>query len=180
MMAILTAISEGRCDAEVAVVISHNPQAAGLKSAQDAGIPTHVFSISDFDTKTAYEEAVSRCLQDYEVGLVILAGYMRLVGQPLLTTFPNQILNIHPSLLPLFKGLNAQRQALEAGVSESGCTVHLVDESLDGGPILLQETVPVYPQDTEEALSERILVKEHRLYAKTIDLVIKGQLPKTS
>ncbi|MGE4170386.1 MAG: phosphoribosylglycinamide formyltransferase [Candidatus Margulisiibacteriota bacterium] len=168
MAAILKAIEAGTLGAIPAVVLSHNPKAEGLVTAAQQDIPTFAELISEFDSKEAYEAWVVGVLKDHQVDLVILAGYMRLVGPTLLAAFPNRILNIHPSYLPAFKGLHAQRQAVEAGAKESGCSVHVVDDTLDGGPLILQTKVPVLPGDTEASLSERILVQEHQLYPKAI------------
>ncbi len=161
---------------EIAVVISSNPRAEGLKKASDMGLKTVAIQHSDFDSKQAYERAILDELRASGVTLVLLAGYMKLLGPTLLSEYQTSIMNIHPSLLPAFKGLNAQKQALEYGVKTSGCTVHFVDESLDGGPIILQEAVPVLAGDTESCLSERILVKEHHSYPKAVQLYAEGRL----
>ena len=161
---------------EIAVVISSNPRAEGLKKASDMGLRTVVIQHSDFDSKQAYEQAMLDELRASGVTLVLLAGYMKLLGPTLIEAYQASMMNIHPSLLPAFKGLNAQKQALEYGVKISGCTVHFVDESLDGGAIILQEEVPVLPGDTVATLSERILVKEHQSYSKAVQLYAEGRL----
>ena len=155
-------------------MLSNRPDAAGLQRARDAGIETVCLTPRDYSGRDAYDRAIADTLASRNVDLVCLAGFMRLVGPQLLTRFPNRILNIHPSLLPAFPGLEAQRQALEHGVRVSGATVHLVNADLDGGPIVMQASVPVLPGDTVESLAARILVEEHRLYPEAIALVLAG------
>lgn len=174
LQAILDAIADGRLDARVGVVVSNKLDARGLERAESAGVPTVVLSHKDFASREAYDEAVLAVLRERDVDVVCLAGFMRILSPVLVRAFPNRILNIHPSLLPAFIGLNAQRQALEHGVKVTGCTVHLVDEELDHGPIVLQATVPVEAGDTEETLSARILEKEHELYPQAIAHVLEG------
>ncbi len=164
--AILRAIQDGTLDAEVAIVISDVPGAGILKLAEDAGIPTYTLNEPKFRTRLSPEvelELVKK-LKSAQVDLVALAGYMRVVKAPMLEAFPRRIINIHPSLLPQFRGLEAWRQALEAGVEKTGCTVHYVDTGVDTGEILAQEEVPVLPGDTPAALHARIQEAEHRLY----------------
>lgn len=170
MQAIVDAIEEGRLNARIALVLSDNPRAYILERASRYGIPSGVIDCSPFRLKFPDEkqEKTSRMLKDAGVNLVCLAGFMRLVKKPLLDAFPSSILNIHPSLLPAFPGLEAWKQAIHAGVSESGVTVHLVDSGMDTGPILGQETVKVLPNDTPETLHARIQLSEHRLYPKVI------------
>jgi phosphoribosylglycinamide formyltransferase-1 len=174
LQAIVDAIAAGALDARIAVVISNRAQAAGLARARAAGIETLVLSPSGYANRDDYDRALADALAQRRVTLVCLAGYMRLVGAPLLEAFPNHILNIHPSLLPAFPGLDAQRQALEHGVRVSGATVHLVTGELDGGPIVLQAAVPVAHDDTVETLSARILIEEHRLYPEAIKVILDG------
>lgn len=174
LQSIVDAIARGDLDATVAIVVSNRPDAAGLQRAAEAGIETVCLRQRDFDSRDAYDAALAGILVSRGVDLVCLAGFMRLVGAPLLDAFPNRILNIHPSLLPAFPGLDAQRQALDYGVRVAGATVHLVTAELDGGPILLQAAVPVLPTDTVESLSARILAEEHRLYPRAIALVLAG------
>jgi phosphoribosylglycinamide formyltransferase-1 len=174
LQAILDAIASGRLDATVAVVISNRAGAAGLSRARAAGIETLVMPASGHATRDAYDRAVADALLARNVRLVCLAGFMRLVGAPLLDAFPHRILNIHPSLLPSFPGLDAQQQALDYGVRVSGATVHLVTRELDGGPIVLQATVPVFDDDTIDALASRILAEEHRIYAEAIKVILDG------
>jgi phosphoribosylglycinamide formyltransferase-1 len=172
--ALIDAVEQGRLAARIAIVISNRPQAPGLDRARAAGIETLVIDHKRFADRAEFDRALARELQARGVTLVCLAGFMRLVGAPLLDAFPNAILNIHPSLLPSFPGVDAQRQALEHGVRVSGVTVHLVTGELDGGPIVLQAAVPVLEGDTVETLSARILVEEHRVYPEAVGLVLAG------
>ncbi|PYR36556.1 MAG: phosphoribosylglycinamide formyltransferase [Acidobacteria bacterium] len=174
LQAIIDAVSAGTLDATIAVVISSRADAQGLQRARDAGIEALSLSPRDYPDRHAYDRALADALCARGVTLVCLAGFMRLVGQPLLDAFPLRILNIHPSLLPAFPGLDAQRQALDHGVRVSGATVHLVTSELDGGPIVLQAAVPVHADDTVETLSARVLAEEHRLYPDAIRLVLEG------
>jgi phosphoribosylglycinamide formyltransferase 1 len=174
LQAIIDAIAEGRLNASVAVVISNRPGAAGLERAAAAGIEARHINPKECSGRDEFDRAVATALAATRVDLVCLAGYMRLVGSPLLDAFPNRVLNIHPSLLPAFPGLNAQRQALEHGVRIAGATVHFVTRELDSGPIVLQSAVPVLSGDTVESLSARILVEEHRIYPEAIQLVLDG------
>jgi phosphoribosylglycinamide formyltransferase-1 len=174
LQSIIDATTAGRLDATIAVVVSNRPDAHGLQRARDAGIDAVCLNPRDYTDRDDYDRAVAALLLGRGVALVCLAGYMRLVGPPLLDAFPNRILNIHPSLLPSFPGLDAQRQALEHGVRITGATVHLVTAQLDGGPIVLQAAVPVLQNDTVETLAARVLVEEHRLYPEAIRLVLDG------
>ena len=172
--ALIDAIRDQRLRARIAVVIANRPGAAGLERARAAGIETLVLSHRDYETRDAFDAAIAAELKGRGVTLVCLAGFMRLVGAPLLDAYPNAILNIHPSLLPAFPGVDAQRQAIEYGVRVSGATVHLVTAELDGGPIVLQAAVPVEQDDTADTLAARILVEEHRLYPKAVEVVLRG------
>ena len=172
LQSIIDAIAAGSLDAAIAIVVSNRPDAPGLMRARDAGIEALCLAPRDYPDRDAYDRAVVEILRAREVGLVCLAGYMRVVGPPLLEAFPNRILNIHPSLLPSFPGLHAQRQALERGVRVSGATVHVVNSELDAGPIIMQAAVPVLEHDTVETLSARILAEEHRIYPDAIRLVL--------
>ena len=172
MQAILDATRQGELDARVGIVVSNVASAPGLARAQEAGVPTTVIDHKAFSSREAFDRAVIDELQRREVDLVCLAGFMRLLSPLFVRAFPGRILNIHPSLLPSFPGLDAQRQALEHGVKVTGCTVHIVDEELDHGPIVLQTAVPVREDDTEETLSDRILAEEHRTYPRAIRLVL--------
>ena len=174
LQSIIDAIACGRLAATIAVVVSSRADAAGLQRARDAGIEALCLSPRDYPDREAYDRAIAEALQTRRVSLVCLAGFMRLVGPPLLEAFSHRILNIHPSLLPAFPGLEAQRQALDYGVQVTGATVHLVTAQLDGGPIVLQAAVPVSPRDTVETLSARVLVEEHRLYPEAIRIVLEG------
>jgi len=174
LQSIIDAVAQGRLDATVAVVISNRAEAAGLLRAREAGLEALQLSPRDHPNRDAYDRAVVSALTARGVDLVCLAGFMRLVGRPFLDAFPNRILNIHPSLLPSFPGVEAQRQALEHGARISGATVHLVTDELDGGPIVLQSAVPVLANDTVDSLSARILVEEHRIYPEAIALVLAG------
>ena len=174
LQSIIDAISERRLDATIAVVVSNRAEAAGLKRAREAGIEAMHLSPQAFADRDGYDQAIADALRSRKVDLVCLAGYMKIVGPRLLGTFPNRILNIHPSLLPAFPGLRAQQQALEHGAAISGATVHLVGAGLDDGPIILQASVPVSRDDTADTLSARILVEEHRIYPDAIQLVLDG------
>jgi phosphoribosylglycinamide formyltransferase 1 len=171
LQSIIDAITRGTLDATIAVVVSNRADAAGLLRARDAGIETLVVSPRDYAGRDAYDAALVEMLRSREVGVVCLAGFMRMVSRPLLDAFPNRILNIHPSLLPAFPGLDAQRQAIEHGVRVTGATVHLVTAELDGGPIILQSCVPVRDHDTAETLGARILIEEHRIYPEAIRIM---------
>jgi phosphoribosylglycinamide formyltransferase-1 len=174
LQSIIDAIGNGTLDAAIAVVVSNRADAPGLLRARQAGIEALHLSAASFARRDDYDRALARELQERNVDLVCLAGFMRLVGAPMLDAFPRRILNIHPSLLPAFPGLDAQRQALEYGVRVTGATVHFVTDALDAGPIVLQAAVPVRSDDTVETLSARILVEEHRLYPEAIRLVLAG------
>ena len=174
LQALIDAIAAGRLDATIAVVISNREDAAGLTRARASGLEAICIPHRAFATRDDYDRALVRELQARDVGLVCLAGFMRLVGTPLIEAFPNRILNIHPSLLPAFPGLDAQRQAIEHGVKVSGVTVHLVTAQLDGGPIVVQRAVPVMASDTAETLAARILEEEHRAYPEAVQLILDG------
>jgi len=174
LQSMIDAIADRRLDATLAVVISNRAEVPGLQRARDAGIDTRVLPARDLPDRDAYDAALVALLRDARVDLVCLAGFMRLVGAPMLAAFPDGILNIHPSLLPAFPGLDAQRQALAHGVRVSGATVHLVTSELDAGPIIVQSAVPVLADDTVDTLSARILMEEHRIYPKAIQLVLDG------
>lgn len=170
MQAILDAIDAGTLDARISIVLSDNPEALILKRARQHGIDTGVIDCHGFKTKfpeEAQQETAMR-LKAAGVDMVCLAGFLRLVKRPLLDAFPRRILNIHPSLLPAFPGLESWKQALAAGASETGCTVHFVDDGMDTGPIILQESIPISPSDTPESLHARIQELEHRLYPEAI------------
>jgi phosphoribosylglycinamide formyltransferase-1 len=173
--ALAESASAGRIPgAEIAIVVSNQPDALGLKRAQARGIATRMIPSKGLQ-REAYDRQVVAVLEEYKVDLICLAGYMRLLSPYFVATFPQKILNIHPSLLPSFPGLEAQRQALEHGVKFAGCTVHFVDENLDAGPIILQAVVPVLDGDDEHALSERILKEEHRIYSEAVKIILDGK-----
>jgi phosphoribosylglycinamide formyltransferase-1 len=171
--AIATSVEAGHIDAEIAVVISNRPDARGLESARQRGLNAVSIPSKGLD-REVYDRMVVAELKKCAVDLVCLAGYMRLLSAYFVREFPLRILNIHPSLLPSFPGLEAQHQALEHGAKISGCTVHFVDELLDAGPIVVQRAVPVLDQDTEETLAVRILEQEHRAYTEAIRIVLSG------
>jgi phosphoribosylglycinamide formyltransferase-1 len=175
LQAIVDAIAAGTLDARIALVISTRADAAGLERARSAGLETMYLSHRAFASREAYDRALVDELRARDVGLVCLAGFMRLLSPVLIEAFPNAILNIHPALLPAFPGLEAQHQAWAHGVKVSGATVHLVTRDLDAGPIVLQRAVPVLEDDTPDSLSARILEVEHHLYPEAIRLLLSGQ-----
>ncbi|MBS2027226.1 MAG: phosphoribosylglycinamide formyltransferase [Deltaproteobacteria bacterium] len=174
--ALAEACREKRIDAEVATLIVNVPGAGALARAEKLGVPATVIDHQAFTDRALFERELVRALQSAKVDLVCLAGFMRLVGQTLLAPFAGRILNIHPSLLPAFPGLNAVRQALEYRVALTGCTVHVVDSGTDTGPILLQAAVPVQPGDTEETLAARIHAQEHQLYPAAVKLFVENRV----
>lgn len=174
LQAIIDAIRDGRLRAEIAVVISNVPDAYGLTRAADAGIATRVVPHREWPSRDAYDRALVEVLREARVELVCLAGFMRLLSTAFIDAFPNRVLNVHPSLLPSFPGVDAQRQAFEHGVKFTGVTVHLVNAQLDAGPIVMQAAVPVHDDDTVDSLAARILVEEHRLYPAAIARVLEG------
>jgi phosphoribosylglycinamide formyltransferase-1 len=173
--ALAESVASGRIpNAEIAIVISNREGALGLERAKSRGIATRAIPSKGLERET-YDRQVVAVLNEHKVDLVCLAGYMRLLSPYFVAAFPNRILNIHPSLLPSFPGLESQRQALEYGVKFAGCTVHFVDENLDAGPIVLQSVVPVKDDDTEDTLSARILLEEHRIYSEAVRIVLEGR-----
>jgi phosphoribosylglycinamide formyltransferase-1 len=173
--ALASSVALGRIpNAEIAIALSNREDARGIEKARALEIDARVISSKGLE-REAYDKLVIAALQEKRVDLVCLAGYLRLLSPQFVAAFHNRILNIHPSLLPAFPGLEAQRQALEHGVKYSGCTVHFVDENLDAGPIVLQACVPVEDSDTPETLSERILREEHRIYADAVRIVLEGK-----
>ena len=172
--AIANNVASGAIEASIAVVISNRPEARGLEIARQRGLDTLVLPSKGMD-REAYDRRLIDGLRPFQPDLICLAGFMRLLSAAFVREFPNRILNIHPSLLPAFSGLDAQHQALAYGVRVSGCTVHFVDEYLDAGPILLQAAVPVHDRDTEESLSARILKEEHRIYSEAIRIALSGR-----
>jgi phosphoribosylglycinamide formyltransferase 1 len=173
--ALADSVAAGRIpNAEIASVISNREGAPGIEKARARGIDARVIPSKGLE-RDAYDRLVAAALQEKKVDLVCLAGFMRLLSPFFIVAFPNRILNIHPSLLPAFPGLEAQRQALEHGAKFSGCTVHFVDENLDAGPIILQAVVPIEDRDTPETLAERILREEHRIYSEAVRIVLEGR-----
>jgi phosphoribosylglycinamide formyltransferase-1 len=174
LQSIVDAIASGELDATIAAVVSNRSDAAGLMRAREAGIEALCLDPREYPDRTAYDRAIVDILKARDVGLVCLAGFMRLVREPLLQAYPNAILNIHPSLLPAFAGVDAQQQALTHGVKVAGATVHLVTGELDNGPIVAQSAVPVLDDDTRDTLAARILIEEHKLYPDAIRTVLDG------
>jgi phosphoribosylglycinamide formyltransferase-1 len=173
--AIARNVAAGRIPAKIVLVISNREQAPGLERARQMGLKT-LFIPSKGKEREAYDQEVVAALKEAEVDLVCLAGFMRILSPVLVRAFPGRILNIHPALLPAFPGLDAQKQALDYGVKFSGCTVHIVDEGMDTGPIVLQAVVPVLDDDTVETLSARILKEEHRIYSEAISLMLEDKV----
>ncbi|MCX8084385.1 MAG: phosphoribosylglycinamide formyltransferase [Calditerrivibrio sp.] len=163
-------------NAEIAIVISNKPDAPGLIFARENGLKAVYLNPQDYKDREAYDTAIIDILKKENIDLVCLAGYMRIITKKFVDSFPNRIINIHPSLLPAFPGLNAQKQALEYGVKFTGCTVHFVDEQVDHGAIILQDVVEVLDEDTVESLSARILEKEHIIYSKAINLIVNDKI----
>jgi len=172
--AIADNVAAGKIPAEIAVVISNRPEARGLEVARERGLNAVCIPSKGME-REAYDRLLIEELKKHRVDLICLAGFMRLLSAMFVREFPFRILNIHPSLLPAFPGLDAQHQALEHGVKISGCTVHFVDENLDAGPIIVQAAVPVLNDDTVETLSARILKEEHRIYTEAINIVLSGK-----
>jgi phosphoribosylglycinamide formyltransferase-1 len=176
LRAIIDRIAAGRLDCALRVVVSNRPGAAGLARAEEAGIPTRVIDHRAFASREEFDRSVLQALRDAEVDLVVLAGFDRLITRVFLNAFPMRIMNVHPGLLPAFKGLHAQRQAVEYGIRIAGASVHFVDEHTDHGPIIVQGAVAVSPEDTEETIRDRILAVEHEIYPTAIQLFAEGRL----
>lgn len=176
-LALLKNIEKGVLkNCQIAVVFSNNPNAKGLEYAAEAGIKTIVIPSKNRSDRAEYDKEIINALSEYNIDLICLAGYMRIVTHELVDAYKNRIINIHPALLPSFPGLHAQKQAIDYGVKVSGCTVHFVDGGMDTGPVILQKTVPVYDNDTEDTLSERILEQEHTAYSEAVALYAAGRL----
>ncbi len=179
LQAIINNIEKGRLDAKIELVISDNPKAPAIERCKRHGVNFRIIEKKDFPSKEAFEAELARALKDVE--LVVLAGFMKILSGAFLSHFPDRVINIHPSLIPAFQGLRAQKQAIDFGTRFSGCTVHIVDESVDGGPVIVQAVVPLTPQDTEKTLSERILGYEHRILPQAIQwfaedrIVVEGR-----
>ena len=176
LQAIIDAVEDGRVPAEIRVVICNRANAKALERAERHQLATELVDHKAFPSREAFDEHVVGILRDRGVELVCLAGFDRLLSPVFIRAFPERILNIHPALLPSFPGLHAQRQALEYGVRIAGCTVHIVDEQTDHGPIIIQAAVPVYSDDTVESVSERILAEEHRIYPEAVCLFAEGRI----
>jgi len=174
--AIHDAIREGRINAELALVVSNRAEAPGLQTARERGLEALFLDPKAYPSKEAYDEAIVAELRKREIDLVCLAGYMKIVTPLFCQAFRHRIMNIHPALLPSFPGLHAQKQAVDYGVRYSGATVHFVSEEVDAGPIILQAVVPVYQDDTEETLANRILIFEHEIYPEAVRLYFEGKL----
>ncbi len=173
---IIDEIAAGRLDASIRILITDNPEAYAIERAREHSIDHHYIDPRAFGSRNDYFSWIVEEFKRRDVELVILAGYMRIVGKPLVDAYPNRIMNIHPAVLPSFKGLHGQKQAVDYGVRVSGCTVHFVDCGMDTGPIIIQAAVPVSPDDTEDALSERILRLEHKIFPYAIKLFSEGRL----
>jgi len=171
LQAIIDSIDRKELDAHLSIVISNTKDAMALKRAEKHGIKTIFIDPSTYLNSKEYDKALVLKLKEFSIDLICLAGYMRILGEEVIQTFEKKIINIHPSLLPAFPGLNAQKQAINHGVKFSGCTVHFVDSGVDNGPIILQTVVPVYDNDDEKSLSKRILEQEHYLYPKAIKMI---------
>ena len=171
LQAIIDSIDREELDAHLSIVISNTKDAMALKRAEKHGIKTIFIDPSTYLNSKEYDKALVLKLKEFSIDLICLAGYMRILGEEVIQTFEKKIINMHPSLLPAFPGLNAQKQAINHGVKFSGCTVHFVDSGVDSGPIILQTVVPVYDNDDEKSLSKRILEQEHYLYPKAIKMI---------
>lgn len=173
---IIDSIENGYIQANISVLITDNPDAFAIERAEKHNIEALILRPADYPDSHAYYSLIADELQNRNVGLVVLAGFMRVVGKALIDRFPNRVMNIHPALLPSFPGLHGQKQAVDYGVKISGCTVHFVDEGVDTGPIIVQAAVPAYHDDTEDTLSERILKQEHRVFPYAIKLFTEGRI----
>jgi phosphoribosylglycinamide formyltransferase-1 len=176
LQAIIDSIDREELDAHLSIVISNTKDAIALKRAEKHGIKTIFIDPSNYLSSKEYDKALVLKLKEFSVDLICLAGYMRILGEEVIQTFEKKIINIHPSLLPAFPGMNAQKQAINHGVKFSGCTVHFVDFGVDSGPIILQTVVPVYDNDDEKSLSKRILEQEHHLYPKAIKMIQENKI----
>lgn len=176
LQALLDACARESFPAQVACVVCNVPGARAIERAEAAGVPCVVVDHQEFESREAFDTRLVEVLREAEVELVCLAGFMRLVTETLLSAFPKRVINIHPSLLPAFPGLHAQRQALKYGVRVTGATVHFVDTGTDSGPVIIQSMVPVLPDDTEDSLQQRILVTEHHIYPEAVRLIAEGRV----
>ncbi|VVB92135.1 Phosphoribosylglycinamide formyltransferase [uncultured archaeon] len=173
---LIDSIGSGYLKARISVVVSDVGDAYALLRAKKHGIDAVFVDPENFESKELYEKEILKCLKTHDAELVLLAGYMRILGKTLLHAYKNRIVNIHPALLPAFTGLHAQKQAFDHGVKVAGCTVHFVDETLDGGPIILQRCVEVKENDTPETLADRILEQEHKIYPEAVKLFVENRL----
>ena len=176
LQAIIDRCQDGTLAAEIAVVITNNPGAGALDRASKAGIKTLSINHRDFTQREDFDNTVVSALQENEIDLVVLAGFMRIITQTFIDAFPERIINIHPALLPAFPGMHVQQQAIDYGARFSGCTVHFVDGGVDTGPIIMQAVVPILPDDTADTLAARILEQEHQAYPKAIQLIAEGRV----
>ncbi len=176
LQAIIDRCADNSLQAEIVLVISNNPGAGALERADRAGIPTLCIDHRQHSEREGFDLEIVKALKAAGVDTIVLAGFMRIVTETILNAFPGRVLNIHPALLPAFPGLHVQRKALESGARFAGCTVHFVDNGVDTGPIIAQAVVPIHDDDTEETLSARILIEEHRLYPHAIGLLAEGRL----
>ena len=176
LQAIIDSIEREELNAHISIVISSTRDATALKRAKKHGIKTIFIDPTAYLNSKEYDKVLIEKLKEFSIDLICLAGYMRILGEEVIQTFKEKIINIHPSLLPAFPGLNAQKQAIVHGVKFSGCTVHFVDSGVDSGPIILQTAVPVYDNDAEKSLSKRILEQEHYLYPKAINMIKENQI----
>lgn len=174
--ALLTACEEPKYPAEVVAVVSNNPHSQALAKAREKGVRTIIIDHKDFSSREEHEKAIVTALSEQNVRLIVLAGYMRILSKYIINQYPNAIINIHPALLPAFKGLNAQKQALEYGVKVTGATTHFVDTEMDHGPIIIQRSVAVLDHDTEDSLAQRILKVEHEILPESVALFCQDRL----
>ena len=176
LQSIIDQQQNGKLSVDIVIVISNNPGAGALQRAQQAGIPTQCINHRDYSVREDFDQALVAALQQAEVDLVVLAGFMRIITPIMLTAFPLRIINIHPALLPAFPGLKVQQQALDYGARFSGCTVHFIDPGVDTGPIIIQAVVPILPDDSAATLAERILEQEHHIYPQAIQWLAEGRV----
>lgn len=176
LQSIIDNSEKGLLDADIKVVISNNPDSYALERSKKHNIPAVLIEQSDFTNREDFDRKMIEILNSYSVELVAMAGFMRILSPAFLKAFPMRVINIHPAILPSFPGLHGQQQAFDYGVKFSGCSVHFADEGVDTGPIIIQAVVPVYDDDTEESLSERILKEEHKIYSQAIQLYAEGKL----
>ena len=176
LQALIDAIEQGALDATISVVLSNNADAGGLQRARNAGLATEVLDHRTFEDRDSYDAALADVLANYEPDLIVLAGFMRILGVDFVRRFEGRVINIHPSLLPKFRGLDTHRRAIEAGEHVHGCTVHFVTATLDGGPPIIQGQVEIVDGDTPEILAQRVLAVEHKIYAAAVSMIAEGRL----